>query len=1058
MAKDDQTGGDHPGQTPKPTRTEIRGDQVLGNKTEQHYHPAPMPGGRAPWQPSSAVQAYIDWLGKQQFQARLRGVGGDDISLDLSELYIPLKFSLRTGKTPTKFGGPSDHERPFEGQDFAITDLFVRLRGQRFQHALLLGDPGSGKTTALRKLSQIVRDQAMRACAQTTSSPLPAPQPAPSDKSTQLVADSLSPKTLPIFIPLREWNHSPHPGTLKKFVTRILLKDKAVADEGSAAALWEHRHLLLLLDGLDEITEPNAREKFCKFLSHQLQTHSGDPLHVIVSCRFAGYDDHRGQIRLVSDKNKLGRVELSPLSLEQAEQLIIRWFTEVANKGHLEHEIAQERATHLSKALKDPRFADPRRAMYATPLILNLLCVIYRRGSILPESRAEFYETCLAMLLKGWQSAKTDDKPGATAPALGKPLLPGKDALALLRPLALRLHSNAGSNTDEETREQIHREILLNILGEGLEGLSQAYNSNGQTLRWLDETCGVLKELAPGHFGFFHLGIQEYLTAVQIARLGEKELHTLADHLDNSWWHEVILLAGSLPQHRAFAPLMRRLLQVADLSDENQWKLLRNCVLEAAFDPTPFVERLSAETLDKAPRLLALLRLIQDQPHPQLLDALRTLAKRPDVDPGVLGTANQLVCKHSRTAPANRTYDVAIVSLEDAEPQAQQLLQKLRLVDSLRVWPRTGESPLLRRMSDFAQDDSPAKDSPKAAATIILVVHTCLLWAGKETLLWSRLKNFLGGKKNFLAIFAPGGGATPGEPPRKMKQLDMRKGWQIDTLCRLLQPSQDPTIDTSAGGKPTLIARLHTPTIEKTIGLRLLWVPGGTFIMGSDELNSDSRPAHLVKLSPFWIGETPVTNQQYRVFVEATGHRQPRAWRDRRFNDPQQPVVTVSWADAVAFCKWLSKECGWAVRLPSEAQWEFAARGEDGRTYPWGNELPDATRAHFGQGNGAPALVGSYPAGRGPFGTLDQAGNVWEWCADVWDPEIYDRRPRPPAVKVDPPVHSGGESDRHAIRGGSWWDDRGALAAAYRNWDWRVSVDAGVSGFRVVVAREPVDL
>ncbi|MCA8972983.1 MAG: SUMF1/EgtB/PvdO family nonheme iron enzyme, partial [Planctomycetes bacterium] len=176
-------------------------------------------------------------------------------------------------------------------------------------------------------------------------------------------------------------------------------------------------------------------------------------------------------------------------------------------------------------------------------------------------------------------------------------------------------------------------------------------------------------------------------------------------------------------------------------------------------------------------------------------------------------------------------------------------------------------------------------------------------------------------------------------------------------------------------------------------GIRFLYVPGGAFEMGDPEL-SWASPVHRVRLSPFWLAETTVTNAQYGVFLEESGYEAPPLWRDRRFNAPEQPVVTVSWHDATAFCAWLGEICGHPVRLPSEAQWEYAARGTDGWRYPWGDDAPDPTRAVFGWDleKDKPTPVGSVPAGRGPFGHLDLAGNVWEWCADVWRGDAYRER------------------------------------------------------------------
>ena len=141
----------------------------------------------------------------------------------------------------------------------------------------------------------------------------------------------------------------------------------------------------------------------------------------------------------------------------------------------------------------------------------------------------------------------------------------------------------------------------------------------------------------------------------------------------------------------------------------------------------------------------------------------------------------------------------------------------------------------------------------------------------------------------------------------------------------------------------------------------------------------------------FYMDVCEVTNAQYRKFVRATGHREPKYWDDSKYNQSNQPVVGVSWEDAVAYAKWAGK------RLPTEKEWEWAARGGlRGKEYPWGDQEPTSIRANYDENVGKPTAVGSYPANG--YGLYDMAGNVWEWCQDWYD----------------------SDRDNKVLRGGSW--------------------------------------
>jgi formylglycine-generating enzyme required for sulfatase activity len=223
-------------------------------------------------------------------------------------------------------------------------------------------------------------------------------------------------------------------------------------------------------------------------------------------------------------------------------------------------------------------------------------------------------------------------------------------------------------------------------------------------------------------------------------------------------------------------------------------------------------------------------------------------------------------------------------------------------------------------------------------------------------------------------------------------------------------------------------------------GIRFLRIPGGRFQMGDDRF-ADARPVHSVQVSPFWLGETPVTNRQYSVFLERSGHREPPNWRDRRFSAPGQPVVGVSWEDAEAFCRWLSGLFNRQVDLPSEAQWEFAARETDRREYSRDNGAPGEPWTDFGLDfEKAPsAPVEAHPK-----------VNIWEWCLDVWDENAYSKRIALGRESVDP-VGNEGDKEVRSLRGGGWFNPAVYLRAAYRDGNWVGLRDQRV-GFRVAAA------
>ncbi|HNT36782.1 MAG TPA: formylglycine-generating enzyme family protein, partial [bacterium] len=225
----------------------------------------------------------------------------------------------------------------------------------------------------------------------------------------------------------------------------------------------------------------------------------------------------------------------------------------------------------------------------------------------------------------------------------------------------------------------------------------------------------------------------------------------------------------------------------------------------------------------------------------------------------------------------------------------------------------------------------------------------------------------------------------------------------------------------------------YLPNSQEPVAL--VRVPAGDFAMGST-VYTDEQPVHTVYLDEYWIMKYPLTVGQWRVYAQANGLAMPSepGWggsytgymTDTNFN--KYPIVNVSWNDVQAFALWSG------LKLPTEAQWEKAARGTDSRRYPWGAEEPDsgglyrANLSGSGDGYAYTSPVGTYGLGVSPYGAYDMAGNVWEWCADWYSATYYSQTP--PGGWVNPLGPTSGSY--RVLRGGSWNNDAGSARCSAR--------------------------
>ncbi len=282
----------------------------------------------------------------------------------------------------------------------------------------------------------------------------------------------------------------------------------------------------------------------------------------------------------------------------------------------------------------------------------------------------------------------------------------------------------------------------------------------------------------------------------------------------------------------------------------------------------------------------------------------------------------------------------------------------------------------------------------------------------------------------------------------------------ISTILSVFSPvqastistTQTPTItatpaftETSASQSESKTAAGSTKTSEID-GMLQLYVPAGSFIMGSNKGATNAVPEHTVTLDAFWIDQTEVTNSQYAKCVASgsctvpatdVSHNRIAYYGSEKFAD--FPVINVTYTQAKEYCTWAGRS------LPTEAQWEKAARGTDGRTYPWGEDVPTYQYLNFFHPKRQDTVkVGSYPDGASPYGALDMAGNVWEWTSDWYEEDYY---------KTSPDTNPTGPTYGYlkTLRGGSWEDDRSLVRTINRKGLTPIYSDYEI-GFRCVEA------
>ncbi|WP_428267881.1 SUMF1/EgtB/PvdO family nonheme iron enzyme [Haliangium sp.] len=942
---------------------------------------------------------YAAWARRNFEHVPMLGLAGVDLALTMDELWVSLRFGVPDpGDAAGKhgLGGEPDGHGSVE-----LDKAFARAAQRGCRHLFVYGEPGMGKTMALKKMLWSLLSE------HGTSG---------FDGS----ALGLPPETVPVFLRLRDLTGPDRDqgdfGDVLDHELSAMTRSEVRPDpfggestplapavpEGFGRWLWQRGNLLILLDGLDEIAGDDARREVCRYIEEVAKDGQQRGVRVVASSRTSGFE-REGRINL--NPRHFLHLRVEPMGDEQIDTLVRQWYAaadqaraRMRGKQAPDDSWRFDQAQRLLDALRT-QTAAKLKELSSTPLLLTLMCIVVARGERVPDRRGDFFAKCLDVLLESWVDERSRPR-----------VLWRDEALDMLEDVAWALHTQ-GRKYDlrRHELEELLEPKIYKIQDRGPERRGVVFES---VLRWLHRQTGVLAEYEQRHYGFCHLSLQEYQAAAYVGR--RREIDTLAEHFGEPFWREVVLLfVARRDSSAAFGPLMRAVLASEGLIGPDAQRreriqdLLYECLLEAyEADVTPFVEVAQNPNLP-IERRQAALYAVRDQHDDQVLAAASVVATEVPAAPEALRLmAEQIEAEARRIrrsiALVDDAADVLLVCAPEDTATASAMAERMQgwqwraeVATELRVadqpWRRArtivamagpeGRGPwrdaeTRRSLVELSRRERPVGEAQQGGVALV----TALVEGAEEQALPSFLQRV----------------------PSSAVGADLASSSLPSALAELLG------VTVPEAGRSIEAVEPARVFVEPATEMRFLWVPGGTFWMGSgdedEQAYEDEKPAHQVQVAPFWLAETPATNRQYEQFLRARpGTAEPRFWRDRQYNQPEQPVVGVSWQKAMAFCQWLAEISGRPMELPTEAQWEFAARGEDGRLYPWGSERPDESRAYYGNHpiRDAALPVGSRPAGRGPYGHLDLAGNVWEWCHEVSSTDGSQRPCRGGAFDAD---------------------------------------------------------
>ena len=911
---------------------------------------------------SHLLPRYAAWAREKYRHLPMLGLGGGEFELGIDEVYVALKLAP---KERLHERDKHAHFAALAHEEIEVEQVLTVAGGER--HAFIRGEPGTGKTTALKKLLWTILDGDGFA-------------------SERL---GLPTDTVPIFLRLRHVA-GPRLDIERRNFGEVLEEELAEAEvPGFGRWLWKRGGLLLLFDGLDEVGDRHARKYACCSLEKLAEQAYERNIRVVVSSRFSGIEDSSGgEVNLGDDY--FVHLNVQKMRDEQIEQLIGRWY-EAAGRARArmrqEDEAAgqvkgQRQGAELYTKLLKKKSAKIKE-LISTPMLLTLLCLMVERGGKIPERRVDFFSRCLDILLESWMEEWQRER-----------LLDQTQALKLLEPIAWEMHCG---NREYEMRNEEMRAIwaprLRELANQRVRGSDDKPVTFEKVLDWFCSASGVLVEYGKEEYGFMHLSLQEYLAAAYAAHEAKRD--ELAKKFADKRWREVLLLYVGLREQRTLGLLLE---QVISKDSEQDWEkeraLVEECLREASERDLGPLRRLAADGRRRASERALALQMAQKYPE----EALIKLASELALD---------------KTAGAEEVRRVAeeiemrapwIDSVEDEEEQAPD-------VDVLLVGGQRAQRMVqawAKRMQSWGWE-AESRSELKAMKEPWREYRMMVIWCGKDgSSVWQELdsrRTLVEAVRRRMPMVLWMEGEGEGQVPAFLRTMSKVRETELGAKVAEMLGKEAPVGEVARSielGEPQ---RGQVHEVEAT-GTRLLWLPGGRYWMGSGEedemADEDEKPRREVSVEGFWLGEMVVTNQEYGELMEKYGLSEPGEWRDRNYNQPEQPVVGVSWHDAVKYCNALSELEGREVcyriegeqvdwqssegyRLPTEAEWEYACRAGTETRWWFGDEESELVKYAWYDANSENKLqpVGRKPAN--PWGLYDMHGNVYEWCWDAHD-------------------------------------------------------------------------